>query len=139
MSTIGLLRLRRKIFTKENLLRISQTWDLIRSAASLPKVNREKISQMLIDGILVSDPLTIATNLNKFFTTMPSTIVSETIHPSVPPKPDHVIDPTLPSLDFSNNPVTRSKVWDAFKALNFKKSQDINHISMHFLSFFPHS
>jgi hypothetical protein len=65
---------------------------------------------------------------------MPATIVNEIIQPSVPPEPEYVIDPTLPMLDFSNNPDTPSEIWDDFKALNLKKSQDVNHISMHFLS-----
>jgi hypothetical protein len=65
---------------------------------------------------------------------MPATIVNEIIQPSVPPEPEYVIDPTLPMLDFSNNPVIRSEIWDDFKALNLKKSQDVNHISMLVLS-----
>jgi len=132
------IKMAKKNFYERELIanqsNLKKTWDLIRSAANLPKINREGISQMLIDGVLVNDPLTIATKFNEFFTTMPATIVNEIIPPSVPPEPEHLNDPSLPVLDFSNNPVTRSEVWDAFKALNFNKSKDVNHISLHFLS-----
>jgi hypothetical protein len=60
-------------------------------------MNREGISQMLIDGVLVSDPLTIATKLNEIFTTMPATIVNAIIQPSVPPEPEYVRNRSYPT------------------------------------------
>jgi hypothetical protein len=57
MFTIGLLGWQKNVFEKELVASQSnlKNMGLIKNAASLPKINREGISQMLIDGVLVSD------------------------------------------------------------------------------------
>ena len=127
----------KKMFYERELIanqtNLKKTWELIRNAANLPKSNKECISQLLIDGVLTSDPLIIATKLNTFFTTMPSQIVDEIIPTDHPPDPDLDPLPDQPVLSFSDTPVTQNEVLEALKLLNPKKSQDFNDVSMHFL------
>jgi uncharacterized protein YggT (Ycf19 family) len=129
---------KKKFFEREliaNQTNLKKTWELIRTAANLPKANREGISQMLVDGTLVGDPLTIATKFNEHFVTMPAAIVSGIPPPAQPFDVDHDPPPPAhPLFSFNNNPVTRSEVLEAFKELKPKKSQDTNHVSMFFLS-----
>ncbi len=111
---------------------MKKTWKLIRTAANLPKMNKEGISQTLIDGNLVS-----ATKFNEFFVSMPSLIVCEILPPSYSPDPEPDNDEQLlnrPLFSFSNNPVTQSEIIDAFKLLKPKKSQDLNNVSMFLVS-----
>jgi hypothetical protein len=106
---------------KANQSNLKKTWELIRTAAILPKMNKEGISQILIEGNLISEPLAIATKFNKFFVSMPSLIVYEIIAPSHDPDPEpDIVEQLLnrPLFSFSNNPVTQSEIIDAFKLLN---------------------
>jgi hypothetical protein len=122
---------------KANQSNLKKTWELIRTAANLPKMNKEGISQILIEGNLISDPLAIATKFNEFFVSMPSRIVNEIIAPSHDPDPEPDNDEQLlnrPLFSFSNNPVTQSEIIDAFKLLKPKKSQDLNNVSMFLVS-----
>jgi hypothetical protein len=89
---------KKKFFEREliaNQTNLKKTWELIRTAANLPKANREGISQMLVDGTLVGDPLTIATKFNEHFVTMPAAIVSGIPPPAQPFDVDH--DPPPPA------------------------------------------
>jgi hypothetical protein len=47
----------------------------------MPLVKKDGISQVSVDGELLSDPIQIATKFNEFFTSMPAKIVSEIIPP----------------------------------------------------------
>jgi endonuclease/exonuclease/phosphatase family metal-dependent hydrolase len=64
-----------------NQSNLKRTWELIRSAANMPLVKKDGISQVSVDGELVSDPFQIATKFNEFFTSMPAKIVNEIIPP----------------------------------------------------------
>jgi hypothetical protein len=122
---------------KANQRNLKKTWELIRAAANLPKMNKKGISQILIDGNLVSEPLSIATKFIEFSVSMPSLVVSEIIPPSHAPDPEPDNDEQLlnrPFFSFSNNPVTQSEIIDAFKLLKPKKLQDLNNVSMFLVS-----
>ncbi len=133
------VRLAKKLYFERELIanqsNLKKTWELIRNAANLPKTNKEGISQMLIDGALVGDPLTIATKFDEHFVTMPAAIVSGITPPAHPYDLDHDPAPVAhPLFSFNNSPVTRSEVMEAFKELKPKKFQDTKHVSMFFLS-----
>jgi hypothetical protein len=55
------VKLAKKLYFEKKLeanqSNLKKTWELIRTAANLPKINKEGISQILIDGTLVSEPL----------------------------------------------------------------------------------
>jgi hypothetical protein len=67
-----------------NQSNLKRTWELIRSAANMPTLKKDGISQVSIDGELISDPTRIATKFNAFFTSMPA----KSPPPLAPPPPN---------------------------------------------------
>jgi hypothetical protein len=56
---------------------LKKTWDLIKFAVNAEAKQQIHISELFVNGISHTDPLTIANELNKFFITAPQKIVSE--------------------------------------------------------------
>ena len=117
-----------------NQSNLKRTWELIRSAANMPTLKKDGISQVSVDGELISDPTRIAIKFNEFFTSMPAKIVNEIIPPPRPPEPENIdLENTVPVFCSSNNPVTRTEILESIQQLQPKKSLDFNGISMFFL------
>jgi hypothetical protein len=115
-----------------NVSNLKRTWDLICSATNnSSKKYKEQLSNLFVDGTLISDPFQIVCKLNEYFTTMPSKIASE-----IPPVNDdvHPLDGNvnIPLLSFTDSPVTGLEVLDAISELLPKKSEDFNGVSMFF-------
>ena len=93
---------------------------------------KSSLTELNIDGVLVSDPKIIANNLNVFFTNVARQIVEE-IPPSDIPLYDNVnmIPNDIPLLNFSNTPVTCTEILETLKLLQPKLSQDFNGLSMY--------
>jgi hypothetical protein len=133
------VRAGKKLFYQKELelnqSNLKRTWELIRSAANMPLVKKDGISQVSVDGELLSDPIQIATKFNEFFTSMPAKIVSEIISPPpAPPEPENIdLENNRPVFCFTNSPVTQTEILDSINQLQPKKSSDLNGISMFFL------
>jgi hypothetical protein len=131
------VRASKKLFYETELIanqsNLKRTWELVRSAANMPSKNRDSISQISVDQQIISDPLTIATKFNEFFTTMPSKIVNEIVTPAGQQEPENTVPPGTPVFCFANTPVSFTEIRDSVNQLQPKKSQDFNGISMFFV------
>ena len=110
---------------------LKKTWSILKSAIN-KNSKKSSLTELNIDGVLVSDPKMIANNLNVFFTNVARQIVEE-IPPSDIPLYDNVnmIPNDIPLLNFSNTPVTCTEILETLKLLQPKLSQDFNGLSMY--------
>jgi len=126
----------KKLYFEKNLQKnqknLKKTWDLLRSAINSGGPKRDPLSELFINGIRLTDPLTIATQLNEFFVSAPIKI-SEEIPPSDPPE---VYFENPISFSFSNSPVTITEIIEATAQLLPKKSEDHSGLSMFFIKKF---
>jgi len=115
---------------------LKKTWDLIKFAVNAEAKQQIHISELFVNGISHTDPLTIANELNKFFITAPQKIVSE-----IPKCGKNPVQDVIHNKIFSLNdsPVTRTEIMDAISQLQSKKSEDMYNISMHTVKLFVSS
>jgi hypothetical protein len=101
---------------------LKKSWEILYSAVNKKSNCKEKIDQIIVDGVVFTDPKTIADKFNIFFTNVASTI-AQTIVPTDRP-PDVPVQP-IPDeslFSFSRDPVTLSEVSDAIGSLEPKKN-----------------
>jgi hypothetical protein len=106
------------------------------SAVNKKSNSKDKIDQIIVDGVVFTDPKIMADKFNIFFTNVASTI-AQTIVPTDRP-PDVPVQP-IPDkslISFSRDPVTLSEVSDAIGSLEPKKTLDCNGLSVFFISNF---
>ncbi len=119
----------------DNQNNLKKTWDILRTAINSGGNKREPISELFADGVHHTDPSSIASVLNLFFTTAPQKIVDDLPPVSSPPE-IHFNNPV--SFSFSNSLVTQAEIIDATAQLLPKKSEDFNGLSMFFIKKFIH-
>jgi len=117
----------------ENQNNLKKTWDILRSAINTGGQKREPISELFVNGIKHTDPVSIASVLNKFFTTAPQKI-ADALPPSTDPPEVYFNNPVAFSL--STSPVTQTEIVNATAQLLPKKSEDFNGLSMYFIKKF---
>ena len=129
------IRVAKRMFFEKELVKaqsnLKKTWSILKSAIN-KNCKKSSLTELNIDGVLVSDPKIIANNLNVFFTNVARQIVEE-IPPSDIPLYDNVnmIPNDIPLLNFSNTPVTCTEILETLKLLQPKLSQDFNGLSMY--------
>ena len=109
---------------------MKKTWDILRSAVNSGGQKKEPISELFVNGINHTDPFSIATVLNLFFTTAPQKIGDELPPPLKTPE---VYFNNPVSFSFSSSPVTQAEIVNATAQLLAKKSEDFNGLSMYFI------
>jgi hypothetical protein len=125
-----LIHLSRKMYYEKQLSAnkndLRKTWQILNDALNIPK-NKRKISQLLIENNLISDPIVIADKFNEFFTS-----VAGEISKNINPCNDVSVD-TVPNNEFnmSSIPITHLELSNALNELQSKKSTDLNEISIH--------
>jgi len=119
----------------ENQNNLKKTWDILRTAINSGGQKREPISELFVDGINYTDPSSISTVLNQFFTTAPQKIVDDLPPVSSPPV---VYFDNPVSFSFSSTMVTQAEIVEATSQLLPKKSEDFNGLSMFFIKKFIH-
>jgi len=133
------LRAAKKLFFEkklsENQNNLKKTWDVLRSAINSGGQKKDPISELFSNGINHTDPVSIASILNHFFTTAPQKIVDEL---PVSPGPPVVYYNNPTSFTFSSSPVTQAEIIEATSQLMPKKSEDFNGLSMFFIKKFIH-
>lgn len=110
---------------------LRKTWQTLNLAVNKNNQNKFPISTLLIDGLSVDDPLSMANHFNKFFTCAASRIVEEINISDTSPTANIITNPN--KLKFNENPVTESEILEASKILLSKNSTDFNGLSMSFL------
>ena len=86
----------------------------MRSAINSGGQKKEPISELFVNGINHTDPLSIATALNLFFTTAPQKIANELPPPMKPPD---VYFNNPVSFSFANSPVSQAEIVSAASQL----------------------
>jgi hypothetical protein len=133
----SLIRTSKKLYYEKTLAKnhnnLKKTWDILRTVTNSGGPTKEPLSELFSNGINHTDPLSIATELNIFFTTAPAKIVDQIPECHDLPK----VFPSNPnSFSFSNSPVTRTEILKATAQLLPKKSEDMNGVSMFFIKKF---
>ena len=110
---------------------LKKTWLLLRKALNNKSKKDNSIQNIIINGSLISDPLSMAEHFNVFFSNVANDIVSK-IHPVNTPllNTEHIVDRPL---NFVNDPVTSGEILEAMDLINEKSTQDFNGISTIFL------
>ena len=118
---------------QKNHNNLKRTWEILRTVTNSGGNKKEPISEIFSNGINFTDPLTITTELNKFFINAPSKIVDQIPECNDPPKkfPENPI-----AFSFANSLVTRTEILEATAQLLPKKSEDFYGISMFFVKKF---
>ncbi len=111
----------------ENTSNLKKTWDILRSVLNSGGSTKNPISELFSSGIHHTSSLTIANELNKFFTSAPAKIANELPPSTNPPK---VFFNNPISFSFTESPVTASEILEATAQLMSKKSEDLNGVSM---------
>jgi len=131
------LRTAKKLFYEkklgENQNNLKKTWDILRSAINSGGQKKEPISELFVNGINHTDPLSIATALNLFFSTAPQLIANK-LPPAMKPPDVYFNNPA--EFSFSNSPVSQAEIVNAASQLLPKKSEDFNGLSMYFIKKF---
>jgi hypothetical protein len=105
---------------------LRKTWQILNDALNIPK-NKQIISRLMVNNILIDKPTDIANKFNSFFTSIASEI-SSTINPCS----DNEAGPSTDSeFDMSSVPITHLELSNALNELPNKKSTDLNDISMY--------
>ncbi len=132
----SILRTSKKIHYQHALTKYQadakKTWQILRKAINNTMKKSNSIQEIVINGLSITDPLIIANNFNKFFTTVAED-VAKSIHPPNPPYIEQNLAPNTPRFQFSDNQITEVEVREAMSQLKCKKSADFNGISSHFL------
>jgi hypothetical protein len=125
-----LVRISRKSYYEEQLTlnknNLRKTWQILNDALNISK-NKQTISRLMVDNILIDKPTDIANKFNCFFTSIASEISSK-----INPCPDNEDGPPTDSeFVMSSIPITHSELSNALNELQNKKSTDLNDISMY--------
>jgi hypothetical protein len=126
---------------------LKKTWQLLKTAINCQSPKTSTISNIQFDGQLNTDPKTMATLFNQFFTSMPGSIVND-LHTTDPlDAPDFAsgffadgddnLD-NMPCLNFGSLPVTSHEILEATKLLLPKTLLDHNGVSIGFIKQFIH-
>jgi len=115
---------------------MKKTWQILYSAINKkPKKSQSLLHSLKIGERVFSDPLTIASKLNEFFSVAPGLVVGQ-VNPcgaGPEPAPNPEPDPAAPHFRSADLQVSHEEVYRAFDSLEPKKSLDFNNISMFFL------
>ena len=116
---------------------MKKSWQLLFSVINKSPNKSDQVQSLLVDGITVQDPAEIANKFNYFFTNVASNIVNEIPPFEISAEPDPEPDPAdTPIFSFQQDPVTITEVADALLSLEPKKTNDVNGLSVFFLSKF---
>ena len=125
----------KKLYFESELIKhqsnLKKTWLLLRKAINNKSKKDNSIQNIIINGSLISDSLSMAEHFNVFFSNVANDIVSK-IHPVNTPllNTEHIVDRPL---NFVNDPVTSGEILEAMDLINEKSTQDFNGISTIFL------
>jgi hypothetical protein len=124
-----LVRLSKKNYFASELARnvnnLKNTWNIIYKALNRNK-SKGQISSLIVDNVCITNPLDVANNFNKFFTSIAMDI-SSSINPA-----DCTFDEDNVEQNFSmcDQPVSYDELISAVSKLQDKKSLDFNNNSM---------
>jgi Reverse transcriptase (RNA-dependent DNA polymerase) len=96
---------------------------------------KEQIQAISVNNVRHTDPRTIASFFNEFFTNVASSIVNDIIPTDRPPDLSNINNP-VNFFSFSDSPVTCNEIIEAIGSLEPKKTQDVNGLSIFFISKF---
>ena len=132
----GLIKLSKNMHYEAELKKhsnnIKVTWNIIRTAICKTKNTKAGISSIVVNGNTLSDPKTIANEVNRIFTSIAEKISAD-IHPTVRPPEPSVTYPNMPIFKSSTKQITLTELYDTMSILKTKKSEDMNGISIFFI------
>ncbi len=110
---------------------MKKTWSLIRCAINRKQKSKTgSISNLLSNGILLSNPKDIANEFNKFFVTTPL-LISQTLPRSDTDYNEEQLN--NPAFTFDGNPISEEEIFTALSLLSPKKFLDYNNVSLFFI------
>ena len=115
----------------ENQKNLRKTWQILFSSINKGGKKKQDLSNLIINGDNVSNPLTMAHKFNEFFTSIAKKTV-ENINPS-PKSPIDLIQQSPSIFKFSTSELTKLEVLNATKLLSNKKTPDHTGVSANFV------
>jgi len=120
-----------------NTRNLKKTWSIIKFALNVPKAS-STINSLFHNNTLITDPLTIASTFNTYFTNVANEIASQ-IHPT-----NSSFSPTnrnddIPNFCFSDQPITTDEIISGIDSLEDKRTPDMSGISTSIIKKIKHS
>jgi hypothetical protein len=129
---------------KKNQSNLKKSWQLLKTAINKKPAKSSLISKLYVNDDVINDPKDMATHFNKFFTSMPGSIVDDLhmVNPdtcpdfardffSHTPEDNHV-----PKFSFASQPISHEEIVEATNSLQPKTSLDHNGVSLFFIKQF---
>jgi Reverse transcriptase (RNA-dependent DNA polymerase) len=116
---------------ESNKFDLKKTWSLLYEVIKKSKHNGTTVEHLMINNVLVSDPLQIVNQFNNHFATVTDRIV-QNIEPTDRP-PDRDVKNCSKKFNLSSSPVPPSEIIEIISELKSKSSSDIYGLSSNFI------
>ena len=115
----------------DNQKNLRKTWQILFSSIHKSNKKSNDLSHLLINGINIDDPVTMACHFNEYFTSIASSTVRNI---NLSNKcPARLIQQNNNLFSFANSALTKKEILDATKLLSDKKTPDYTGVSTNFI------